>query len=85
MNVCRRPTNGTQPHWEVPKSLGAERPGPRKGAGPLAVGPYPDRMFMLVSLFVKLLLLPFKLVWELIEALSHTSHRKHHRRRPHRR
>lgn len=52
--------------------------------GPVVGPSYPDGMFVLIELFVKLLILPFKLVWELIELLAHGSHRSH-RRHPARR
>jgi hypothetical protein len=38
-------------------------------------------VFALVGLFVKLLMLPFKLIFELIELLAHAQHRNHRRRR----
>jgi hypothetical protein len=41
-------------------------------------------MFILIGLLVKLLILPFKLIFELIELLAHAGHRSRRRGRRHR-
>jgi hypothetical protein len=40
----------------------------------------PDAVFTLIGLSIKLLMLPFKLIFELMELLAHAQHRNRRRR-----